>query len=189
VSSRASERDTISHSLGAVTRDPAAWHPEDSGEGAGKRAFSDGEVEMMAGMPEAMATGVGVPASALLEAALKRVLAAGSDGERADAQHAIRAACAHADRRKRSLKRIKPRASAGAGAEKPATGLQKVHEEVSELLAQHATAMDAVRGKHAVPPARSGGTRAPSGAAVLAAAKEVLGYMQIAGGRLVIVMM
>ena len=167
VSSRASECDTTSHSLGAGTRDPAAWHPEDSGEGAGKRAFSDGEVEMMAGMPEAMATGVGVPASALLEAALKRVLAAGSDGERADAQNAIRAGLVQldADRRKRSLKRIKPRASAGAGAEKPATGLQKVHEEVSELLAQHAKAMDAVRGKHAVPPARSGGTRAPSGAA------------------------
>ena len=184
VSSRASECDTTTDSLAAAARDPALWHADSSAEGAGgKGGLSEKQVQMMAGMPEAMASGVGVPASALLQAALQRVLGAGTDAERKQAQNAIRVGLVQldSDRRRRRLKSIQAPAAAGDSQVKEVpSALKKVHMEVADLLQQHNSRMQAVRQKHAQAPARrvppaepsdhGGGRNATSDAV-----KEILG--------------
>jgi hypothetical protein len=122
-----------------------------------KGGFNEREVQMMAGMPEAMASGVGVPASALLQAALQRVLGAGTDAERVQAQNAIRVGLVQldSDRRKRRLKSMqRPPAAGESQAQEPPSALKRVHMEVAVLLQQHNNRMQAVRQKHAQAPGR-----------------------------------
>jgi hypothetical protein len=157
VSSRASECDTNTESLAAAARDPASWHADGTRMAGGKGGFNEREVQMMAGMPEAMASGVGVPASALLQAALQRVLGAGTDAERVQAQNAIRVGLVQldSDRRKRRLKSMqRPPAAGESQAQEPPSALKRVHMEVAVLLQQHNNRMQAVRQKHAQAPAR-----------------------------------
>lgn len=160
-SSRASEFDDNSTSPGANARDPASWEVGGPGEvggadGKGKEKAGKRPVQLMAGMPEAMASGVGVPASALLQAALQQVVGAGSAEEREQAQKAIRAGLVQldADRRKRRLNSIRAPAAAtrNGSQEGPRSGLSRVHDAVADLLQQHESQMQAVRQKHAHPP-------------------------------------